>query len=369
MTQTSSPNTRTAPPAPDDTPFTEAERGAMRAYLQRCEVRLSTLHRIATAFVGGAGLLLLIPIFLRDVVEGILLVWLRAAELHFETLSAPIAVVLTLAMYSALLYPFLLSLAVPIYGVYLLLKDIVHFYFTIYMPDFPHDLLHPTFALTGVAFSPDESPRVKRAVMRHQYAPHQADYMMPFSEGRREQYFDALERETNGEIIPRSRRLGHLHALDALPADHNPYDVRRFNVALGIARSLDRDLAQEVAITEMALVRHVMYLRRLVLRYVKTLLMFLWTTIISFVMLPFLNDARFPTFVILGLGYTVWALAVMRIASWPIQWIYRHRSGAHGAPHIDTQLTRLERMVRPYARAAIVVTLAGLALAVVDLLL
>lgn len=31
----------------------------LRAYLQRAEVRLSTMHRIAGAFLGGAGLLTL----------------------------------------------------------------------------------------------------------------------------------------------------------------------------------------------------------------------------------------------------------------------------------------------------------------------
>ena len=31
-----------------ESPYTEAERNAMRAFLQRSEVRLSTLHRIAT---------------------------------------------------------------------------------------------------------------------------------------------------------------------------------------------------------------------------------------------------------------------------------------------------------------------------------
>ena len=34
-------------------PLTDQERNAMRAFLQRCEVRLSTLHRIATAFIAA----------------------------------------------------------------------------------------------------------------------------------------------------------------------------------------------------------------------------------------------------------------------------------------------------------------------------
>lgn len=38
-------------------------RNAMRAFLQRSEVRLSTMHRIANAFLSGAGLLVLFPVF------------------------------------------------------------------------------------------------------------------------------------------------------------------------------------------------------------------------------------------------------------------------------------------------------------------
>ncbi len=52
--------------------LTTDERNAMRAYLGRAEVRLSTLHRIATAFIGGAGLLLLIPVFIKDAIDSIM---------------------------------------------------------------------------------------------------------------------------------------------------------------------------------------------------------------------------------------------------------------------------------------------------------
>jgi hypothetical protein len=46
-------------------------RNAQRAYVQRCEVRLSTMHRIAGAFVSGAALLILLPLFLKDVMSPI----------------------------------------------------------------------------------------------------------------------------------------------------------------------------------------------------------------------------------------------------------------------------------------------------------
>lgn len=354
-------------PPPDES-FTEQERNAMRGYLQRSEVRLSTLHRIATAFISGAGLLLLIPVFLRDVVEGIVFAWLQVVEIHYESLGGTASILLTLALYATLFYPFILSLGIPMYGMYLLLKDIVQFYFTIYAPGFAHDLLHPTFALNGVAFSPDESPRVKRAIMRYQYASHQMDYMLPFSEIRREQYFDKLEQETNGAIIPESRRIERLQALDALPPDYDEHAVRRFNIALGVVRTYDRKLVEEVAITEMALVRHTMYIRRLVLRYVKTLLMLIWTIVISFGLLPFLNDVRFSTLLVLALGYLVWSLSVMQIIQWPVSWLYRHRRGDATPPHVDTQIVFMERRIRPFCHLAIASSCVGLALVVLEII-
>src|SRR5690606_27920686 len=157
---------------------------------------------------------------------------------------------------------------------------------------FDHNVLNPTFALSGLTFWSDESPRIKHAIMRYQYHNDNMDYMLPFSEERRKKYFDDMIENTDGEIIPASRRMDKLIENDCLPADASEKEVKRFNAAFGITRSLDRTLVEDVALTEMSLTRHLLYLRRLLLRYIKTLLMFIWTTIVSFIMLPFLRDER-----------------------------------------------------------------------------
>src|SRR4051794_34504074 len=51
-----------APPPPDD----REDAVEYRAYLQRGETRLSTLHRVAGAFLSGAGLLTLLPVLLSS---------------------------------------------------------------------------------------------------------------------------------------------------------------------------------------------------------------------------------------------------------------------------------------------------------------
>jgi hypothetical protein len=328
----------------------EQERNAIRAFLARTEVRQSTLHRIATAFVSGAGLLLLIPIFLRDVVDSLLAVYLNLpGNLPFSNF------LINGVLFFLLLYPFVLSLGIPLYGVYLLLKDIVHFYFTIYSPGFAESLLNPTFSMSGLALSPDEAPAAKRAVIQLQYQHPQIEFLMPFSEGRRELYFDKLVESTKGDILPSSRRREAL--ADILPEDTNWKDDQRMSAAFGLARSLDRSLIEEVAVAEMALARNILYLRRLVLRYAKTLLMFLWTAVISFVALPFVNHAAYPKLWVLAIVYMIWSIIALRMLHWPIRWIYRHRYDSLPHDQIDAQLTHMERRIIPYVWTAIVASM------------
>lgn len=340
--------------------YTDAERNAMRAFLQRCEVRISTQHRIATGFLGGAGLLLLIPIFFRDVVDGILIIVLDTIGNYFSTLGQVNGWLMSLVLFALLLYLFFLSLAIPLYGVYLLLKDLVQFYYSLYTPGLPETVLNPSFSLTGIMFSIDESAIVKRDVILYQYQDHRSRYMMPFSEDKRGLYFDTILDKTEEAIIPRYRSLDNLKQIYALRTDIDETHARRMGAAFGIARSIDRTLAEEVAVTEMLLARNNIYLRRLLLRYVKTLGMFLWTTLLSFLMLPFLNDARFPTPLVLAVGYLVWAVGVMPVASTPIGWIYRHRVNDNGRAdvrqnqHVDPQLTRLEDNIRLWIFVGIV---------------
>jgi hypothetical protein len=350
---------------PDDTPLTESERGAVRSYVQRAEVRISTQHRIATAFIGGAGLLLLIPIFLRDIVDGILISVLGQFGNLFPALGAPWDVIVSVLLLACIGYVFALSLFIPLYGVYLLLKDLVHFYYTLYAPGFSSDLLNPTLALGGINFSPDESPRVKQRIFDFQYVRSHMDFMMPFSKGRREKYFDALIAETDGAVLPSSRDLAALKASGALHTSED--DARHFNAALGLARAIDRTLVEEAAFSEMQIARNTLYLRRLLLRYVKTMLMFIWTTVVSFLLLPFLHDARFPNLLVLALAYTVWSGAVMVIVRLPVNWIYRHRYDDPTPRHLDAQLTLLEDRVYPATIAAVAASLLAVALALISM--
>lgn len=346
-------------------PLSDNERNALRAWLQRSEVRLSTLHRIGLAFISGAGLLLLVPVFFKDAVHDIVAVMLREFGNFYPALGETGGIVLTIILYLLIIYPFLLSLLTPIYAVYLVLMDIVHFYFTIYMPGSSNQMLNPTLPLSGLTFWADESADIKRAILHYQYQPNRMNFMLPFSESKRGLYFDKMIENTGGFIIPKTRTLDKLRALSAIPPEANEVDVQRFNAAMGLARSLDRTLVEDVATTEMSLVRHILYLRRLILRYVKTLLVFIWTIVVVFFLLPFLEYKRFPTILILSVGYICWSTIAMMVLRAPLSWIYRHRQNGTYPEHVDIQLTLLEDRLRVYIRLAIVSSILATLLAVI----
>ncbi len=345
-------------------PLTTDERNAMRSYLQRAEVRLSTLHRVATAFIGGAGMLVLLPVFFKEEIVVLIKLFLTHVPDFTGQLRGTPQGVATVALYVCVLYPFILSLAIPIYALYLMLKDVIHFYFTIYTPGFPESLTTPTFALSGIAFSPDESPRVKQQILEYEYSHASSiNFAIPFSPAKRKAYLDETIQHTNGEIVPTTR---HWQALEnLLPSGVDRETADHFSAAFGLARTLDRQLAEEVATSEISLVRHIIYLRRLMLRYMKTLLMFLWTTIITFIMLPFVQDEKLPVFLVLAIGYLIWSLLVMRIMQLPLGWIYRHLHGIPDENHIDRQLVILENQVKRFCRVAIGASTMALVLSVV----
>jgi hypothetical protein len=337
--------------------FSPDERNAMRAYLQRCEVRLSTMHRVAVGFLSGAGLLFLFPILVKD---GVLLILRAILEFNpIVNMSGTGATVWMVILYGCLIYPFVLSLAIPAVALFLVFKDIVRFYFVAHPPTFPDALFNPRFILTGVAFSTDESAEVKARILRYQYGTDLINFATSQSEAQAQYYHDIIDKPDR-MIVPRSRKLPRLvrmhvlsipsqKPLDQLADDdlvrvqgtytnhgedeelllNQPYvdrtlkEIDGFNAALGLAGFIDRPLYEEVAKTEVSLVRHSLKLRRLVLRYFQALLIMVWTGIVTFLMLPFIQDsqARVSLLNIFAVGYFVWAVGAPIMVRLPHTWL------------------------------------------------
>jgi hypothetical protein len=325
------------------------------------------------------------------VVGALIQILLNGIGDHFP-LYGTAGVALTILLYVSLLYVFGLSVFVPLRALYLLFKDIIDFYITVSTPDTEAavGLHNPAFALTGVAISTDEiSEEVRRDILRYQYHPLNIDFMLPFSDKRRQEYFEPILNDTRYEdeqtktphyrIIPPERDLDILRSNGVLIDSDAKYirDVMYFNVALGVGRSFQRSLVREAAKTEMSLVRHGIYLRRLIFRYVATLLIFLWTLMVLFGMLSVLEadlvkqnpaPASAGLFVIAA-GCFVWTLPLRYILHRPMNWIYRPlRSDSNKQPDagsFDPQLNRLERALIPYHLIALVASILGLILAAI----
>lgn len=381
----------------------EQERNAMRAYLQRTEVRLSTVHRVAVGFISGAGLLFLLPVFFKDAILSIIREVLNYTPVVPPNLGIPneLAVIITYVMIG---YPFVLSLGIPIIAMVALLRDIVSFYFVGHPPGFPAELFNPRFVLTGVAFAPDESEAVKTRILIHQYGSDLINFVLPYDE-RSSRYYGAVIDRPKRMIVPRSRRLprliqrGILENPTGKPLDkledsdrlqvrgafsaggevvtvlQEPYQARtlaeidRFNAALGLAGFVDRPLYQEVAKQEVSLVRHTLKLRQLVLRYFQALLVLLWTTLITFVMLPFLQDerSRFPPLMVFSLGYLIWAILTPLVVQLPITWLVSHSKGELRRENLrrleqTDAVRRFENLTRVSCYIAIVASLVALTL-------
>ncbi|MBA3871171.1 MAG: hypothetical protein H0X30_18670 [Anaerolineae bacterium] len=337
--------------------FTTEDRNAMRAYLARCEVRLSTIHRVAVGFLSGAGLLFLLPVFLKD---GVLSV-IRSILDYSPTFASGSGIghtIATLVIYICLFYPFILSLSLPAVALLLLLKDIVRFYFVGHPPGFPNELFNPRFILTGIAFSPDESEEVKARVLRYQYGTDMINFVISHADAQSSYYHDVIDKPDrmivpNTRNLPKLIKMGVVEIPSGKPLDEledtdvvrvhgtysngdeeetllqTPYvdrtlkEIDGFNAALGLAGFIERSLYEEVAKTEVSLVRHALKLRRLVLRYIQALLILIWTSVITFLMLPFLQDGkgRFSLLVIFAIAYFIWAILAPYIVQLPLYWL------------------------------------------------
>lgn len=301
------------------------ERNAMRSYLQRAEVRLSTMHRVASAFLGGAGLLVLFPVFVNQAIAAV-------ARALILAINGPDQVI-TGALLGAAVF---ISLAVPIYAFFLLLRDLTHFYFVGHSPGFSNKLFNPRFVLSGVAFSPDESAAVKREVYAHEYSSAVLNFVLPFGE-KQATYYDTVLAATRDHLLTGNRSTAALVTEGILKQGADPgefvvqgdqaeprrgEDIDRFNAALGLAGMRERSLAAEVAKSEASLVRHALGLRRLVLRYLKALIAFVVTTLITFLLVAFVGTNRFGVFATLAWGYLLWSIVTPFAVRLPVRWIY-----------------------------------------------
>jgi len=293
------------------------DRAAARAFLQRSEVRLSTVHRVASALLSGAGLMVLLPAIQRDTV----VIVLRAL------LTGPVTLVDSLLAVGVVM-----SLLVPLVALGLLLRDLTTFYFHANHLGGPGEpgTYTPRFTLTGLQLPADDlSPAGTTLVDRARTGQAAMELLVPHN--------DATRARIDERIAVYD--LGRGEELD---------DRARVEALFALTASRSRGLADEVAKIEHGLARHLLGIQNIVLRYAKALLALLATALCAYaaagVVQSGAGDAGSRAW--LAVILMVWTVLAVGAVLTPLRWIER-RLRADGATRTavarDRELTRVER--------------------------
>lgn len=327
---------------PDSSTLTIDERAAARAFVARCEVRLSTFHRIAVGLLSGAGLLVVLPVVARDSVSGVLRS-LLIDGIGVSDIALGIGVV---AM-----------LAVPVAALWLLFADLTRFYFHAnHLGGDGRDVFTPRFTLTSLMLPSDElGPAASAQLSARRADPRIVELLVPAND--------------------RSRRRvdRQLHAYAGLAAGQD--DVTRARGLFELAASASRPLLDEVAKVEHGMARHVLRLRGLVLRYVKALLALLTTALAVYAgdaIVAGLDPSEGMTVsgsVALAAVVLIWAPVVVLAVTSPVRWIEKLMRD-DGAPSTavaeDPDLTYVERVSLRIAAVGWVAAAVAMVVSVTD---
>ncbi len=307
-------------PGTDGSTLTTDERAAARAFVARCEVRLSTFHRIAVGMLSGAGLLVVLPVVARDSVSGVL----RSLLIDGIGVSDIALVVGVVAM-----------LAVPVVALWLLFADLTRFYFHAnHLGGDGRDVFTPRFTLTSLMLPSDElGPAAREELSASRTDPRIVELLVPANDRSR----GRVDRQ--------------LQVYSGLGSGHD--DVTRAHGLFELAASTSRPLLEEVAKVEHGMARHVLRLRGLVLRYVKALLALLTTALAVYAgdaIVAGLDPGEgmtVPGSAALAAVVLVWAPVVVLAVTSPVRWIEKLMRD-DGAPSTavanDPDLTYVERV-------------------------
>lgn len=321
----------------------EESRSAMRAFLQRSEVRLSTVHRVAQALLGGSALILLLPLFIRDGFPRMTTLLMSSYDAHQD-----VVVIVGIAVATVL------SIALPVVAIFLLVGDLLGFYFTSNTFGAPgagpdqraRTVFSPRFIIPGLGFNDDELNPTTRALLADGRDDEWTKALLVprnLDDGGWRDRFDTRVFEIWGTVIP--------EGLDG--------DDERLRQSFRLAGlNHDRTLAHDVARTEALLAKHVLTIRVAVLRYTKALLLLIATTVAILAASGFVEQAMnedptggrfaegFPyrSSFLVALVFVAWAPLAARSVTAPLRMIQRHTPGVgeYQDVYLDRRTTQFE---------------------------
>lgn len=317
------------------------ERAAMRGFLQRCEVRLSTMHRVATALLSGAGILVLLPALERDAVLQVMRS-LLAGPVSWSRGLLAVAVAMSIVLALVVLW--------------LVVIELTRFYFHAnHVVHADGEVFTPRFTLTGLRMPTDEFDEVTDAAYEAVHSDESTVRLL-----------------VPGNPRGRARIDRQLAAYPGLVDDaHANADAARAEALFELAAARRRTMVEEVAKVEYGIVRHMLRLQVIVLRYVKALLVIVVTALASFASAAAVNgqavisaaDERW----IAG-TMVLWAPVVLIVVSSPVRWLeslLRSEGAQHTAVSRDAELTQLEEVTARIAAVAWLVSMTSMVLLLV----
>jgi len=335
MTDAASTPAAPATPAVDPTPKPDPAP-ALRAYLQRCEVRLSTIHRVASALLSGAGLVVIFPALAKDSVARVL------RSLVSSGVDLPRGLLFAAE---------LVSFALPLAALWLLLKDLTGFYFAGNHFEAGDALaFHPRFAVSGLRIATDELDEdTARALHAARRDPRLRAFLLP----------------ENAFSRTRIDRQAARYGLGG------GEDDARQDALLELSTTRDRTLVEQAAGLEQVLARHVLNVQLLVLRYAKAVLAMLTTAAAAFAAGAVVDTAevqRAPQQYWLAGLLALWAPAVVVAVTAPMRWVTRRSmsDGAHDrAVKEDHEFTQFEDVAVRLATLTWLLALVSVAVTIV----
>lgn len=298
------------------------ERAAMRAFLQRCDVRLSTMHRVATALLSGAGILVLLPAVERDSVVSVLRSLLQAQ-------ASPSTVLLIAAV--------VLSLTLAIGVLWLVILELTRFYFHAnHIQHVDGEVFTPRFTLTGLRLPLDELG--PESSLRYADA------------HRQRQNLDLIVPANDRARAKIDRQIDAYPGLRAGSADDSPLerDIARATALFELGAARRRNLIDEVVKVEFGMTRHMLRLQIIILRYVKALLIVIATMLATFVTATAVNDPmglRLSDQRWIAATMAIWAPVIVIVATSPVRWLeelLRSEGAGRSAVRNDPEYTQVE---------------------------
>lgn len=307
----------------DEEPMmTDGDRAVLRAFLQRSEVRLSTLHRVATALLSGAGLMVLWPAFARDGVAAVL-------RTLVDGPAAADGVLLAVA--------FVLCCSVPVIALAIVFAELTRFYF--HSAGDRAGMFAPRFTLNGLRVHPDEiSDQVARQLADRHANPELLAQMLPSGRSARRHLDGQLRRQQ-------------------LTDGPEPDDRQRADLLFRITDAAPVSLLDDVVRTEHKLVRHIRAIQVIVLRYVKALLALLTTALAVFIAAEatVAVDGAESARRIVAITVMAWAPVVILAVASPVRWLERNLRSTEGPIHplqTNPDLVLMERITAALAVVA-----------------